>query len=364
LYFWGYDDDVEVCKNIIICPSCGARLRLKFAAQSGDIIRLSRTISTNYSDEKYPIHFDETRPDFTQCHKCSIIFKVDYTSAVAMKNGGKSSEWIRPLSVNGYLEALKEGLYNSGAKRRSEREEDLLKLRVLLWRALNRKGVNRFDANQKAFYDNNCRKILSLLKGDSVDKLILKAELHRNLGEFAQSKSMLNAAGKADPNSPLFRDNLHSEQSELIEIMKKACDNNNPYTIFVYDKSQQEKEPKKYSVVDEELAKIFTKMKAKNFPGEHISIPYGFTKIGSEILIGRNDVKSITIPDSVISIGACAFQDNANLISVTIPDSVKHIGINAFDGCPKVTVYSSKISSAFEYCRENGIAWAMYELHG
>jgi hypothetical protein len=66
--------------------------------------------------------------------------------------------------------------------------------------------------NDISMYNENCREILSLLRKKENDKnLLIKAELHRNLGEFEDCWVALNRIRRAKKYQP------------LINMINKAC---------------------------------------------------------------------------------------------------------------------------------------------
>ena len=68
-----------------------------------------------------------------------------------------------------------------------------------------------------------------------------------------------------------------------------------------------------------------------------VTIPSGFTSIGSQAFYQCKSLSTVTIPNSVTSIGGSAFHNCTSLSTVTIPNSVTSIGSGAFQNCSKLT---------------------------
>ena len=63
-----------------------------------------------------------------------------------------------------------------------------------------------------------------MLIGESDKKYILKAELHRNIGEFDKCRNSLESIKQIDTETSLF-----------ISAISAACDAGNTLTVCVYD---------------------------------------------------------------------------------------------------------------------------------
>ena len=87
-----------------------------------------------------------------------------------------------------------------------------------------------------------------------------------------------------------------------------------------------------------------------------ITIPDSVYEIGEGSFCNCILLDELEIPDSVTKIDDCAFRGCTNLERVLIPSSVTELGWGLFDGCEEiVTVYCDEGSTAYEYCRRNGI---------
>jgi len=174
------------------------------------------------------------RNKFTKCPTCGAFFKI--TDSLVRK--AKSEEidrasllslsWTRgdvhSLSIKEYRQAISFELFNSGPEGSDEWKEDMLSLRIELWQAYNRNGMEDASAEQKAIYADNCRKILSMLTGKTDDDCILRAELHRNIGEFDKCRSSLEDVKCPDEEASLF-----------ISGISTACDAKNTLTVCIDD---------------------------------------------------------------------------------------------------------------------------------
>ena len=118
---------------------------------------------------------------------------------------------------------------------------------------------------------------------------------------------------------------------------------------------------KRVSVTQKE--KVLSKKEAKsilrksqNINDGILTIPNGYTTIGTDAFTFCEGFTSVVIPNSVKTIGVRAFNACEGLTSVTIPDSVSSIDFSAFYHCRQLTSVSipSSIHSigehAFTYC--------------
>jgi hypothetical protein len=139
-------------------------------------------------------------PYFVKCPSCGVFFKLS-REVVVKREGKEIVGYVEFLTIDEYCQAIESGLRNSGLKGSREWKKDILSLRFNLWRAFNESSRNggidwkstvTNGKIKKTVYDENCRAILvAIVDALDDDSLIIRAELHRNLGEFDQCTSTL-----------------------------------------------------------------------------------------------------------------------------------------------------------------------------
>lgn len=88
-----------------------------------------------------------------------------------------------------------------------------------------------------------------------------------------------------------------------------------------------------------------------------IQLPDQLTRIKAKAFMGDTSIVVVRVGANVRSIGACAFKNCSNLKEIWIPESVTEIALDAFDGCPKLTIYGTEGSTAWEIALLKGIAF-------
>jgi len=197
-----------------------------------------------YSDGEIVAPLLPDYPDYVKCPACGVLFKIVTAAIVKTMVMGQDSyteaagedhkyPFVKSLTVDEYIKAINNGLYNTGKKGSNEWKEDLLSLRIFLWRALNHraqednntaaivKGMKDADDKTKKIYDNNCRQILFSLKEDSDVNRIMQAEIYRNLGEFDKCKNLLNEIKQPE------------KYKRYISSISAACEAKNTFTVEV-----------------------------------------------------------------------------------------------------------------------------------
>ena len=89
----------------------------------------------------------------------------------------------------------------------------------------------------------------------------------------------------------------------------------------------------------------------------------GVTEIGASAFSTCRRLTHVTIPSSVTSIGYWAFEGCNSLTSLTIPANVTSIGEDAFANCGDLTLVVPEGSYAEQYAKENGIPYALSDIH-
>ena len=222
----------------IQCPSCET-LQQRQAPTSENMIG-----ATRYSDGECITPLLPEYSDYVKCPVCGVLFKItvaaitktmvawqDSSTKAIVEDSG--CPFVKFLTVDEYILAINNGLHNTGKKGSKEWKEDLLSLRMFLWRKLNHriqksnntgktiKGMEDADANTKNIYDKNCRQILFLLKEDSDVTRIMQAEIHRNLGEFDKCKNLLDKIKQP------------GKYKRYISAISAACEAKKTFTVEV-----------------------------------------------------------------------------------------------------------------------------------
>ena len=218
----------------INCPACG-QTHFRGSINSGNTFG-----ARYYSDGKRIAPMLPEFPYFVKCQSadCGVFFKANKTKPCADKNS--KGDFVRFLSINEYIRAIDVGLFNSAEKGSDEWNDDILSLRIELWRAFNHRdpkmskitledksvtvldGLEKATSEEKAVYVDNCRKITSLMENKSDDvSCLIKAENYRNIGEFDMCKRLLR-----DIKEP-------EKYKAAILTIDTACDVNTTFTALL-----------------------------------------------------------------------------------------------------------------------------------
>lgn len=95
-------------------------------------------------------------------------------------------------------------------------------------------------------------------------------------------------------------------------------------------------------------------------PASAMVLPADLTVI-EERAFANIDAMVVEIPDGCKTIGKEAFLNCRNLVQLHVPASVTDIAFDAFDGCEKLTIYTTEGSTAYRFAKAMGIA---YEIIG
>lgn len=195
--------------HIYKCPSC----ENLFAR--GSIISGNTFVSKVYSDGKIISDMMPEFPSITKCHKCNSIFWISKAKEVDVKTIDNSTEYENVkhctfLSVYEYINALEDKMYNSN-------DEDIFLCLRILWGFNDRvrNGHDLFLQDLDSHYwEKNIYRLLYLLDNKE-DSLLLKAELHRNLGDFKNCIKSLCSIQSLKTN-----EDLDWKKSKIVENCK------------------------------------------------------------------------------------------------------------------------------------------------
>ena len=198
--------------EIIICPSCGMH-QLRRTMASGNNIGIRY-----YSDGNCVAPMLLEVPYFVKCPSCGVFFKIiDEVIDEKMYDENPSDPFVEFLTADEYIQAIAEGLYNTGKSGSKEQKNDILALRISFWRFLNQSDRDEYPAA----YEENCRQILSEFTNDADEPRLTRADLCRNLGEFDKCKSVLSEIKETE------------KYGVYIDAIRAACDAENTLTVQV-----------------------------------------------------------------------------------------------------------------------------------
>ena len=163
-------------------------------------------------------------PNLTKCKKCDTILWLSDMQEIGtcgglVKNKNCKPKWrnadrVEFLGVNDLFRFLELDI----VKNDTERERTV---RREIWWTFNdrlRVGTELFvQETDEVLWEQNCRRLIELLDTTDVHQKIMKAELHRNLGEFDVCMELINS--------------LDSNFDWLIEKFKNECNNKNRLLI-------------------------------------------------------------------------------------------------------------------------------------
>jgi hypothetical protein len=166
-----------------------------------------------YSDGSFFAPMMPVFPQITICHDCDTIFWLNETNETGMWHWGEKTNpawenavYARFLSIEEYFSALEMNLANNKA--------DEFYIRQQIWWGFNNahryKNESNTDASENILWTVNIHKLLGLLDSSNNNDLIMKAELHRNLGNFDTCLQVLDSI-------------VNPEVEWLKNIMIKAC---------------------------------------------------------------------------------------------------------------------------------------------
>ena len=197
--------------QLIKCPSCG------MYQQRGTLLSGNTFGAVFYTDGKCIAPMLPEFPRFIRCPKCKAFFVINDSLIQEQEQDNTNIDeisYVQFLEIDEYHQAIRAGLYNGG-------EDDVLSLRISLWRAYNDIVRNGNDIADKSLYEDNCKKILAeLCKGTSEDEnRLMCAELWRNIGSFDKCRKLLGEISQPD------------KYKNVISAINTACDTQNTSTV-------------------------------------------------------------------------------------------------------------------------------------
>jgi len=226
---------------VFSCPSCGERQK-KNSLNSGNTFGAAL-----YSDGKCIAPMLPAFPFFVKCPKCKVFFTATnivgehdpYDSYVDSSKNElmfdnveiKDIPFAEFLTIDEYKQAISEGLKYSCEEDKTEEKDDIHTMRILMWRAYNdfvRDGKEQcISNNEDHAYEDNCREILHALQNESEDSFrMMRAEIHRNLGDFDMSLEELEKIEEPE------RFRLH------ITTIRKEIEKKNRLTVRVNENEE------------------------------------------------------------------------------------------------------------------------------
>ncbi len=179
------------------CPKCGNLLK-------SDSLLSGNTIGAcHYSDGKMTAMMMPEYPYITKCEKCNELFWLEEECEVGTCKAWDESDslyikvsYANFLSIEEYFKALEtEGIIRN--------KGDELYLRQRIWWGYNDrvrwKGKQLFiNDDDRILWKSNLERFLELLNEKDINHLIMRAEMHRNLGDFEKCMSIIHSISDSD----------------------------------------------------------------------------------------------------------------------------------------------------------------------
>ena len=180
--------------------------------------------STLYSDARMIAPMLLEFPNFTKCQKCNTVLWLSEMKEIGTcgeRNKNCKLEWkyadrARFLDVKDLFRFLEMDIVkNDKVKEKIVRQQ-------IWWTFNDRVRANKeifIDKGDEILWEQNCRRLIELFDVEDVNQKIMKAELHRNLGEFETCMELINSLDKSF--------------DWLTDKFKEACDNRNKGLIIL-----------------------------------------------------------------------------------------------------------------------------------
>jgi hypothetical protein len=178
-----------------------------------------------YSDGKQIAPMLPIYPTITQCPECGTLFRLKDSNQI-----GESDPWkdvktesgdditvAKHLSIKGNLEAIEQEFYDENMG-----EVDY---RINIWYLFNdrvRKGMPLFkNDGDEIIWQENLYKLLDLLDEDDSNRMIMVAEIHRNLGNFDECLSIIEslASPKMDWLTEKFKTECNNQNTLVFQLV-------------------------------------------------------------------------------------------------------------------------------------------------
>lgn len=207
--------------HIIACPHCDARYSLR-DLYSGNLAR-----AKYYSDGKTLAFMLPDSPVVTLCYGCSRFFWVHEAKDIGTFEWDKMIAYerrrakpVRFLTADEYFSALQAGIAQT-------REKETY-IRQRLWWALN-DSVRDTPEKPADFlsderWKKNAKALLALLDDKSIENKLMIAELHRNLGDFAECIRVLHSIDDEKLNwmKPQFAEECEKGNKQVFQFREQV----------------------------------------------------------------------------------------------------------------------------------------------
>lgn len=210
---------------VLICPACDFEHLFTTVQSFNDVTE----DVTYYSDGDMELEsYEDAFQRIAVCRECNAIFKFDKKTK---RNEYANRPSVASLRIGDFKRAIDEGLINGEEVGSKEWKDDMIYLRLELWRRENKslfflstltKGFTSHLRGRK--YKDNCQKLLDLLEDSHTDQdYWIRAELHRNIDEFDECIQLLNQIHQTD------------RYEDYIQAISVACTKHNSLTLRVGD---------------------------------------------------------------------------------------------------------------------------------
>ncbi|MGZ2371756.1 hypothetical protein ACXR6G_18400 [Ancylomarina sp. YFZ004] len=208
---------------IIACPTCNS-LSKKSSLLSGNTF-----LSTLWSDGIRISPMAPQNPELIKCKHCNNFDLLkDYKtkdSIEFLKFFERSVENIEDNSIDHYMKYIDVDFIKTPStdeyfEALKQKNLDVKMIRFHIWRSFNnrfrRENRNELSILNQEKYRDNALLLIELLDKNDMHELISMAELYRNIGAFAESKSLILC---------LETEDMHSIKEQLlIEIENQNMD--------------------------------------------------------------------------------------------------------------------------------------------
>ena len=179
------------------CPHCGQ------ISMRGSLISGNTFGAELFSDGKRIAPMLPEFPLIVKCKNCKMFYWLNEKNKVPELNFPNKTENVNIkadeaefLSIDEYQEII-DSKFN-------ENEDEHKYFRMRLWWAFNdklRENNNEdFSESENKLFEFNCLKLIDILNKDDINEKIMIAELYRNIGNFIESKKILDTIKKDDYN--------------------------------------------------------------------------------------------------------------------------------------------------------------------
>lgn len=199
--------------EIIVCPNCN-EFEKYMTLMSGNTIGIRQ-----WTDMKQIAPMLPLPPEFVKCNQCSECYWLSEAKRVGTSGflGFASSDARPEWKYARYVREPDEiDYYMAIEKRLAKNKDDEKKLRILAWWRRNdpyREEEEKSISDESGRWRENLETLKSMVNEESDQDQLMKAEIHRELGEFEVAIQIL--------------DEIHSPDLEkFVDKIRNLCEEN------------------------------------------------------------------------------------------------------------------------------------------